>query len=78
MLFDLIRERGTDFWWSIVLGLWSGMMALLITHLVITATNWMLSLTFPVGGMLVGPVIWSAWRHFVYLIAKSDVGPSDS
>src|SRR5665213_1364939 len=79
MLGALIQERGPDFWWSIVLGLWCGMTALLlITHLAITATNWMQSLTFPVGGMLFGPVIWAVWRRIIYLMAKSDVRLSDS
>jgi hypothetical protein len=73
----LVHERGPDFWWSIVLGLWCGMTALLIAHLAIASTNWMLSFAFPVGGMLVGPVIWTVWRRIIYLIAKSDTRQSD-
>jgi hypothetical protein len=77
MLRNLVHERGSDFWWSTMLGLWGGMMALLITHLTVSATNWMVSLSFPVGGLFLGPVIWILWRRILYLIAKSDARRSD-
>lgn len=72
MLRNLVLERYSDFWWATILGLWCGMAALIITHLAICATNWMISLAFPVGGLLFGPAIWILCRRIIYLIAKSD------
>jgi hypothetical protein len=68
----LLRERGPDLWWSIVLGLWWGMAALLVARLVIAPANWMISFIPPAGGMLAGPAIWTVWRRIIFSIAKSD------
>jgi hypothetical protein len=78
MFRNLMLERGPDFWWSIVFGLWCGMSVLLIIHLAIASTSWMLSLILPLVGMVVGPVIWTVWRRIIYLMAKSDTRLSSS
>jgi hypothetical protein len=78
MLRNLVHEQGPDFWWSAVLGLWAGLVALLVTHLAITATSWILSLAFPVVGLLLGPVSWILWRRLIHLFAQSDSRLSDS
>lgn len=78
MLRNLIREHGSDFWWANILGLWCGMMALLVTHLAVCATSWKVSLTFPVGGLMLGPTIWILWRRIIYLIANADSRQSSS
>jgi hypothetical protein len=78
MFRNLVQERGSDFWWATILGLWCGMLALLVTHLAVCATSWRVSVTFHVGGLLLGPAIWILWRRFIYQIAKSDSRLSSS
>ncbi len=78
LLRSLVHERGPDFWWSALLGLWGGMAALLVTHVAVTATSWLGSITFLAGGLLLGLVTWRLWRRFAYVMVKSDsrlVGP---
>ena len=77
MLRNLCHERSFDFWWSAMLGLWCGMLALAITHLAVAASNKILSFVLPVGGMLFGPVIWMAWQRIIYWILKHDSRLSD-
>ena len=69
---SLVRERGPDFWSSAVMGLWIGMVALLFTRLMVTATNWISSLAFLAGGLWFGLAIWILWRRMIYVVAKSD------
>lgn len=69
---DLVHERGPDFWWSAVLGLWCGMLALLVVHLTLAATRWVLSVAFPIGGLLLGPAIWTLLQRIIYRIARTD------
>lgn len=79
LLRNLVHERGLDFWWSVILGLWGGMLALLIAHLMVSSTNWVFSLVFPIGGMLLSVVIWMIGQRLIYFVAKSDsrlTGPS--
>jgi len=79
LLRSVVHERGLDFWWSVILGLWGGMLALLIAHMTANSTNWVLSLVFPIGGMLIGMVIRMIGQRLIYIIAKSDsrlIGPS--
>jgi hypothetical protein len=69
---ELIHERGSDFWWSVLLGLWLGMAALAFRFLAAAPSNWMASFIIPAGGMVLGPAIWTLWKRSIYLIAKSD------
>ena len=78
VLRNLVRERGSDFWWSALLGLWCGMLTLVVAHLAAVATNWLLAFAFPVGGMVLGPGIWTIWQRIIYRIAISDSRRTDS
>lgn len=71
MLRSLVHERGPDFWWSALLGLWGGMLALLVTHVAVTATGWMGSIAFLAGGLLLGLAAWILWRRLAYVVVQS-------
>ena len=69
---NLVHGPGLGFWRSAMVGLWCGMVALLITHATGTATNWILSLAFPAVGILLGVVVWMLGLQLIYVFAKSD------
>jgi hypothetical protein len=75
---NLVNERGPDFWWSAVLGLWCGMLALLVVHLVLAATGRALSAAFPICGLLLGPAVWTLVQRVIYGIARADSRLSDT
>jgi hypothetical protein len=72
MLRNLVHERGPDFWWSAILGLWCGMVTLVVIRLGWTTINPRTSLVFPIGGLVLGPVLWTLWKRVIYAIAHSD------
>jgi hypothetical protein len=72
MLRSLVHERGPDFWWSALLGLWGGTIALVVTHLVGGATSEIGSFAFPGGGLLLGLAGWWLWRRLAYVMVKAD------
>ena len=71
MLRNLVHERGSDFWWSAILGLWCGMGALVVVRLGWTTINLRTSLVFPIGGLVLGPALWTVWKRIIYAIAQS-------
>jgi hypothetical protein len=73
-----VHERAPDLWWSALIGLWCGMVALLVTHLAKLVTSWMGSIALLGGGVLLGLTTWFLWRRLAYVVVKSDsrlVGP---
>lgn len=72
VLRSLVHQRGPDFWWTALVGLWGGTGTLVIVHQTIGATHWVESLAFPVGGVILGLATWLLWRQLAYLFMKSD------
>jgi hypothetical protein len=72
MLRSLVHERGPEFWWSALLGLWGGLAALIVVRVTVAATSSLGSFVFLSGGVLLGLAVWLLWRRVVFIIAKAD------
>lgn len=75
LLGELLSARGVDFWWSCTLGLWLGMTGLLVLLCCQTNPGLLGMCLLPLGGFMVGPVLWSGWQALVLRLARLDPWP---
>jgi hypothetical protein len=64
-------ERGADYGWACLLGIWCNMIALLVLRHAVENPGRIWSL-LPVVGFFVGPIAWALWQNTVYLLAQPD------
>lgn len=65
----MVRDGGADLWWSGALGLWGGMLVLLISRWFTNSApaTWMLLI--PAAGIVAGPLAWAFWQCAAYRFA---------
>jgi hypothetical protein len=66
---SIYLDRGADFWWSSILGLWLGMFVLLLGHLKLGwSPTWLWIL--PLTGLALGPILWSIIQWTAWHVAR--------
>ena len=78
MFRNLVYDQGPGLWWSAALGLWGGMVVLIVTHFTASDTSGGRTLAFPASGFVLGLASFLVWRRLIYLIAKSHFRLIDS
>jgi hypothetical protein len=68
----MVAERGADFWWALLIGLWGGMLVALTVRLLFEPKEPLIVLLFPLIGSLLGPIVWTLWQCFAFWVARKD------
>jgi hypothetical protein len=76
LLKEQIKTQGLDYWWSALGGIWGAMILLLILHYLLVEPGRWLAFSFPIAGLLVGPLLGSLVQSGVYFLARRGVGDS--
>jgi hypothetical protein len=67
---NIFRDRGADFWWSSIIGLWLGLSGLLLGHFWLRLSIiWIWPL--PAAGLVMGPLAWSLIQWLAWHLART-------